>query len=114
MRAKEFIVEREFAKRKSDTLSSTRTYPSMPSANAYAAYRFGIAMANHDIKNVNGPTNNWVVITMYTPEEEEIVKHAEKVTGHKGIQVADKDSHEPDSTNINSPVAKPKRNRYGV
>lgn len=114
MRAKEFIVEREFAQRKSDTLPNTRTYPSMPSANAYAAYRFGIALANHEIKNVDGPTNNWAVITMYTPEEEEMVKHAEKVTGHKGIQVADKGSHEPDSTNVTSPVAKSKKNRYGV
>lgn len=114
MRAKEFIVEREFATRKSDTMPNTRTYPSMPSANPYQAYRFGMAMANHEIKNATGPTNNWAVIAMYTPEEEEIVNHAEKVTGHKGTQVADKGSHEPDSTNVTSPVAKSKKNRYGV
>jgi hypothetical protein len=114
MRAKEFIIERELAKRSSDVLVTTRAYPSMPAANAYVAYRFGMAMANHEIKDVTGPTDNWAVITMYTPEEEAIVAAAEKKTGHKGIQVADQGSHEPDSTNAVSPVSKPKKNRYGV
>jgi len=54
MRAKEFIVERSFSKRKSGPMSTTFQFPSMPS------------------------------------------------------------SHETDATAIASPVARAKRNRYGV
>ena len=114
MRAKEFIVERELPKRKSSVLPGTKIYPGMPSANPYEIYRFGMAMANHEIKNTDGPANNFAVITTYAPEEEVIVKAAETKTGQKGQILADKGSHEPDSTSIVSPVAKPKKNRYGV
>jgi hypothetical protein len=114
MRAKEFIIERELAKRSSDVLVTTKAYPSMPSANPYEIYRFGVSMANHGQADNDGPTSNWAVISSYTPEEEEIVAAAERKTGHKGQLVADKTSHEPGSTNTVSPVAKKKTNKYGV
>jgi len=114
MRAKEFITERKLAQRKSAVLPTTKAYPNMPSANPYEIYRFGMAMANHEIVHAEGPTSNYAVITTLTPEEDQIVAHAEKVTGHKGQLVADRGSHEPGSTDTVSPVAKPKRNRYGV
>ena len=114
MRAKEFIVERSFSKRKSRPMSTTYAFPTMPSANAYAAYRFGLAMADHTINYPEGPTGNSAVIVAYTPEEEEIIKAGTRQTGHKGKLVADRGSHEPKSTETQSPVAKPKRNRYGV
>ena len=114
MRAKEFIVERELPGRKSSVLPGTKIYPGMPSANPYEIYRFGMAMANHEIKNAAGPANNFAVITTYAPEEEEIVKAAERKTGQKGQVLADKGSSEPASTDVLSPVARPKKNRYGV
>lgn len=114
MRAKEFIIERELPSRKSDVMTTTRAYPSMPSANPYLIYRFGMAMANHEIKDTTGPTDNWAVITSYTSGDDEIVVAAERKTGHKGQLVADKTSHEPGSTNTVSPVPKKKTNRYGV
>jgi len=43
-----------------------------------------------------------------------IIHAAERATGHKGRLVADRGSREPKSTGTHSPVAKPKRNRYGV
>lgn len=114
MRAKEFIIERLLPARKSDVMSTAFEFPTMPSADAYRAYRFGIAMANHDLKDKEGPSSNHAVIVAYTPEEEEIIKSASIKTGHKGKLLADKGSHEPNSTNIASPVAKIKKNRYGI
>jgi hypothetical protein len=114
MRAREFITERQLPKRKSDTLSTTFQFPTMPSANAYAAYRFGMAMADHTLTHAEGPAGNSAVIVAYTPEEEEIIQAGTRQTGHKGRILANRGSEEPGSTDTLSPVAKPKRNRYGV
>ena len=114
MRAKEFIVERSFPKRESGPMTTTYAFPTMPSANAYAAYRFGLAMADHTINYSEGPTSNSAVIVAYTPEEEEIIQGGTRQTGHKSKLVADRGSNEPQSTDTQSPVARPKRNRYGV
>ena len=114
MRAKEFITERSFSKRKSSPMNATYAFPTMPSSNAYAAYRFGLAMADHTINYAEGPTGNSAVIVAYTPEEEEIIKGGTRQTGHRGKLVADRGSSELDSTNTQSPVATPKKNQYGV
>ena len=114
MRAKEFIVEREMPDRKSDVLSTTYYFPTLPSSDAYQAYRFGVAMADHEVAHAEGPSGNNAVIVAYTPEEEAIIQAASKKTGHKGRLLANKGSNEPKSTATQSPVAKPKTNRYGV
>jgi hypothetical protein len=115
MRASEFINEtREFSDKKSSTLSTAFNYPSMPGASPYLAYRFGMAMANHEIKHSEGPAGQGAVIVAYTSEDEHIIKSAEKITGHQGNLLADRGSNEPKKTNAASPVAKPKRNKYGV
>ena len=113
MRAKEFITEREMPQRKSMTMSTAFEFPTMPSSDGYQVYRFGMAMANHE-QPPYGPAGQHAVISAYTPEEEEIIHAAERATGHKGRILADRGSDEPLSTDILSPVAKPKRNRYGV
>ena len=114
MRAKEFIIERGFSKRKSGPMSTTFQFPTMPSSDDYQAYRFGLAMADHTMSNAYGPTSQNAVVVAYTPEEEAIIQGAERQTGHRGRLVADRGSDEPKSTDSQSPVAKPKRNRYGV
>ena len=114
MRAKEFITERKFTDKKSGPLRATYMFPDMPSSDPYQAYRFGMAMADHTIGHPQGPTEQKAVIVAYTPEDEEIIKGAERQTGHRGKLVADKDSREPKSTETQSPVARPKRNRFGV
>jgi hypothetical protein len=115
MRAKEFIEEsRGFKHRKSTTMSTTYEFPTMPSNNPYQAYRFGLAMANHEMTHKGGPIDQNTMIVAYTPEEEEIISAAERVTGHKKNLVADRGSNEPKDTNLVSPVAKPRRNRWGV
>lgn len=113
MRAKEFITEREMPERKSRAMSTAFHFPTMPSSDGYQVYRFGIAMANHEVPPY-GPSDQHAVITAYTPEEEEIIHAAERATGHKGRLLADKGSREPDTTDTASPVATSKRNRYGV
>jgi hypothetical protein len=116
MRAKEFIHEsaKGFSPRKSSTMVTTFAFPTMPSNNPYKAYRFGMAMANHEIKDKVGPVDEYAVISAYTPEEEEIINKAIAKTGDKKVLVADRGSNEPDSTYKTSPVAHPKKNKYGV
>jgi len=114
MRAKEFIIERKFSDRKSAPMKGAYAFPTMPSSNPYAVYRFGMAMADHTLNYAEGPTSNSAVIVAYTPEEEEIIKGGERQTGHKGTQVSDKASREIDSTNAQSVVPKRKANKYGV
>lgn len=114
MRAKEFIFERKFTPRKSGPLKATYMFPTMPSADPYQIYRFGMAMADHTINHAKGPTDRNAVIVAYAPEEESIIQAGTRQTGHKGVLVADKESHEPDNTGTNSPVAQVKRNKYGV
>ena len=113
MRAKEFIVERSFSKRKSGAMTTTFQFPTMPSSDGYQVYRFGLAMANHEIAPTS-TTAQHAVISAYTPEEEEIIRAGERATGHKGQLVADRGSHESANTDSVSPVAQAKRNRYGV
>lgn len=114
MRAKEFIIERNFSKRKSGPMNTTYAFPTMPSSNPYTTYRFGLAMADHTINYAEGPTGNSAVIVAYTPEEEEIIQGGSRKTGHKGKIVADRGSTEPASSNTQSPVARLKKNRYGI
>ena len=92
----------------------SKHYPTMPSSDPYLAYRFGMAMADHTINYAEGPAEQHAVIVAYTPEEEDIIKGGETQTGHKGKMLTDKGSHEPGSTNNVSPVAKPRRNKFGV
>ncbi len=114
MRAREFIFEREFSKRKSAVLSTTFEFPSMPSADPYRAYRFSMAMADHTMSSAEGPVSNHAMIVAYTDADEDIIKGAERQTGDRGRLVADRGSNEPDSTHTVSPVAKKRTNRYGV
>jgi hypothetical protein len=116
MRAREFVTEaaRGFSDRKSAVMVNTLAFPDMPSNNPYLAYRFAMAMANHEIKNEKGPADEYAVISAYTQGEEEIIKAAMKKTGERAVQVADTGSLEPDSTNVQSPVARLGKNRFGV
>lgn len=86
----------------------------MPSSDPYQAYRFGMAMADHTINYAKGPSEQHAVIVAYTPEEEAIIQGGESQTGHRGQMLTDKGSNEPKNTYKVSPVAKPRRNRYGV
>lgn len=116
MRAKEFVAEAEkkFSDRKGSVMSYTKSFPDMPSSDPYQIYRFSLALADHTNPPAVGPTKQLATIVAYTREEEDIIKGAEKNTGHYGDVEADRGSHEPRKTYTTSPVARAKRNRYGV
>jgi hypothetical protein len=54
------------------------------------------------------------ITTAYAEEEQETIKTAANLMGVTVIQVTGTKSQEIDGINKNSPVAKPKPNKYGV
>ena len=89
---------------------------SMNKANGspYMQYRFGMAMANPDMPRA-GAMSGDPLITAYTDADMQKVKDAAKSIGAGAItHLSDGVSNEADGGNTTSPVAKPKKNKYGV
>jgi len=89
---------------------------SMNKANGspYMQYRFGMAMANPDMPRA-GAMSGDPLITAYTDAEMQKVKDAAKSVGAGAItHISDGVSNEADGGNTASPVAKPKKNKYGI
>lgn len=83
----------------------------------YGMYRFGLAMASAPDGDTpkEGPAKDVPAVWMYSKGEEDIVNKAAKNQGISGSTIISKGpSEELKSTNKQSPVAKPKPNRYGV
>ena len=123
MRAREFIKEavnrqkdraEGFSDLDSDPMVLTYVFPDMPGNNAYRAYRFAMAMANHETGDRDGPTSQLAVMSAYTDGDDKIIRAAMKKTGERAIVVGNKGSNEPKGTNIQSPIAKIKKNKYGI
>ena len=132
MRAKEFTQRdlKEDSKMPRDSTSATpgmQTWPALDNNNSpYSAYRFGVLMAGagprHDLDPENhhyppvikGPVGGQFVTLGYTKGDEEILDNAKKLMGITSIQKTEEGSFEEEDTNIVSPVAKPKRNKYGI
>ena len=55
-----------------------------------------------------------LTIVGFSPEDEEVVKLADKLMGVKGTRIANSKSEEPADTDKVSAVAKIKRNKYGI
>jgi hypothetical protein len=89
---------------------------SMGPSNYYHKYRVGIAMASSPdtggVSNI-GPTSDDMVTVGYTPADREIADRAYKAMGYKRKKITSDKSQEHDAHTV-SPVAKPKRNRYGI
>lgn len=121
MRAKEFIRESVKPLRKSakQSLPNLITAPSLDNNNhPYLAYRFGVALApSPDTDGVydEGPIGSAFSMIDYTSGDEEIRKAAGKKMGIKFAKGTGRGSEELKGViNTVSPVAKPKKNRYGV
>jgi len=87
----------------------------------YTGYRLGLAVAGADGKNpIDMKAKSWIgkkkSTHPYTQEEQEMLKQAYKAVGatYHDMNGGDMKSKELDSTNKTSPVAKPKKNKYGV
>lgn len=122
MRAKEFIQESTKPLRK----STKQSMPNLTTAsklnnnnNPYLAYRFGVALASSpDMGNFDdkGPIGSDFAMVDFSEGDEAIRTAAAKRMGIKFEKGTGRGSEElPDSiVNKTSPVAKPKKNRYGV
>lgn len=81
----------------------------------YDLYRLGIAIANPNEGSDEGPVNDSPAVWTTNDAEFEMLNKAEKKLGVKGTTIVPKNgSKELDSINSVSPIAKPKRNKYGI
>lgn len=131
MRAKEFIPESVSAKshgkpekvssRKADPLPGVFVQRQLRNTDPYMQYRYSLAVASAraakngdvDFDQESAFAENLTQV-MYAPEDEETIKLASKMMGVQPTKITDNASHESKSTNSSSPVAKPKKNKYGV
>ena len=125
MRAKEFINEaiNSMQDDVARALPATYSIPKLSSQDAYSQYRFGVAIAKAkgdtalDSKFDENPWGHHQVVVSYTNTIDEYIDDALKAVG---LNPSDKKlissprSEESKLTNAVSPVAKPKRNKYGV
>ena len=131
MRASEFINESastdskpDMSKAAKDHGASIKGAMSIPSismnksnGSSYLQYRFGIAMAGAPEfpTQAAGAFAGDPLLSSYTDEELEIVNFAAKQVGAGHVKrLSSNRSDELSNTNTTSPVAKPKKNKYGV
>jgi hypothetical protein len=103
------------------SMQNAMTFPAMnqSTGSAYLGWRMGIALAGAPDYPTKMEADNWIggdpLISTYTQEEMDMVNAATKaVGGGKAQNWSGKRSQELKDTNKSSPVAKPKRNKYGV
>ena len=129
MRAKEFLPEAakshgKFVSLNADVdaaLPGVWVQRQLRNTDPYMQYRYGLAMAaaradaaGHVEFEQESPWAENLTIVGYTPEDAEVVKLADKLMGVTATRIADDSSRESKDTNNASPVATPKRNKYGV
>jgi hypothetical protein len=125
MRLRELINERKegkLTKRQKEPTRGVSVYSDAEKANSdYVAFKLGQAMAGTDGKLVPDiDSKSWFgkkkTIHPYTEVEHEMFVKASKAVGanFKDLNKGDMRSLELKSTNTVSPVAKPKKNKYGV
>lgn len=117
MRAKEFINETKLRRSAEAAIPDAHFYPALDNSSPYASYRFGIALAGSPDQTMdrNGPTQSKMVTLAYTEGDAEIINKANKIMGVKGKSFTSKKSQESSTVDANSsPVAKIKKNKYGV
>jgi hypothetical protein len=127
MRAKEFLPETKlhgsFGKvdiQVSNSLPGAFVQRELRNTDPYMQYRYGLALAgaraNRDHEVEFEQESAWaenLAIVPFSEEDEETIKLADKMMGVKASRIASSKSTETDVYAV-SPVAKPKRNRYGV
>lgn len=129
MRAKEFITEQTTGREGSliddvaAALPATFVIPSLQNQDPYLQYRFGIALAKakgsitHDIPAFS-PKSAWgenAIVVAYDNESELMIDQALKdVNAGSKKLISTPKSQETETVNKTSPVAKPKKNRYGI
>lgn len=125
MRLRELLAERKkgkLTKRQKEPTRGVSVYSDAEKWNGdYVAFKLGQAMAGTDGKSVPDiDATSWIgkhkSIHPYTEIENDMFKQASKAVGakYKDLNKGDMRSLELKSTNTTSPVAKIKRNQYGI
>lgn len=132
MRASEFINESfksamshgkptKMASRHDATLPGVFVQRQLRNTDPYMQYRYALAVAAARANKEHGvPFNqetSWaenMTQVMFAPEDAETIKLASKLMGITPTQISDTASRESDTTNVTSPVAKTKKNKYGI
>lgn len=117
MKINEIVIEGKIRKSTENSLSNFQSYPHLDNnANPYLAYRFGIELAGSpdvDADQKAGTGSDFVTVG-YSDADQKIIDHASKKFGLERKTHGGKGSKELDKVNKISPVATPKRNKYGV
>ena len=126
MRAKEFITESgegSLLDTVAASLPATYAIPSLQNQDPYLQYRFGLALAkakgskSQDVPDF-ATASAWgenAIIIAYDNESEIMIDQALKdVNAGSKKLISSPKSEETKSVSTVSPVAKPKRNRFGV
>lgn len=114
--------QKKITKRVQQATAGLNTYGDSEHVSGdYTGYRLGLAVAGADGKNpIDMKAKSWIgkkkSTHPYTKEEQDMLKQAYKAVGatYHDMNNGDMKSKELDSTNKTSPVAKPKKNKYGV
>lgn len=82
----------------------------------YEFYRFmtAVAMAPDHDPTTETDLANMPAAYAYTKADEEKLRHGLKILGKKGKWMTSGEASEPKDTGVHSPVAKVKKNKYGV
>jgi hypothetical protein len=87
----------------------------------YMQYRYGLALAaaradaaGHVNFKQESPWAENLTLVGFVPEDEDVIKAADKLLGVKGTRIADQKSLEPSDTYKTSAVANIKKNQYGI
>ena len=98
------------------SIKGMHTYPG--NHTYYDMYRFGVDMAGSPTDRHKydpaSPVANQLVTLSYSDEDQKIINKTKKKMGFKSKQLTPNDSKEPSDTSNTSPVAKIKRNKYGI
>lgn len=116
------IKQAKMTKRQNQPTRGVHTFSDAERANSdYVQFRVGMAVASTDGKTKpNIDAKSWIgkkkASFPYTKEEADMLKLAYQAAGanYHDINHGDMDSEELETTNKISPVAKPKRNKYGI
>lgn len=117
MKISEIVTEELLRKGARRAIPDLESYPALDNNNdAYLAYRFGMELAGSpdiDVDKQGGFGSEFVTIG-YSDADREIINHARKKFGLKAKKQSNIGSGELPNVNKNSPVAKRKKNKYGV
>jgi hypothetical protein len=130
MRAKEFINEAtqknhgkasKVRDRADATLPGVFVQRQLRNTDTYMQMRYGMALAAARAEKAGDikfhQETAWAenfINGMFAPEDEETIMLASKLMGVTPTRITDNASREPDTTNRQSPVSSPKRNKYGI